>query len=127
MKELSHSNTKRYRRVAAGELKRETILCQKYVVPAGLVIAEIVLVIASATDIQEKVVILALGILLLFGGLLMALIPQPPYVAQLSTTSGDVKAFISFDKSYIDQIVVALNSVIIQQSVLPTSDASLLA
>jgi hypothetical protein len=72
-------------------------------------------VLGEADDIRVKAVIIALGFLPLFGGLLMAFISQPSYVVQLSTTSGEVKAFTSFDRPYIDRIVGALNNAIDQK------------
>lgn len=98
-------------------------------VPAGLVLFGLFLIVGgavgdSADDIQVKAVIMTLGMLLLFGGILMAFIPESSYAVQISTTSGEIKAFTAFDTSYVDQIVSALNSAIIQQNaqpILPTS------
>ncbi len=83
--------------------------------PNILLIVGIFLIVGGAVDIREEVAIQALGMLLLFGGLLMAFIPQPSYAVQITTISGDVKAFTAFDKSYIEQIIVALNDAIVQK------------
>ncbi len=40
---------------------------------------------------------------------------SPAYAVQISTALGDVKAFTPFDKSYVDQVVLALDSVTIKQ------------
>lgn len=93
-------------------------------VPVALIAFGLLLIIGGAAgeadDIQVKAVIMLLGLLPLFGGLLMALIHDPCYAVQISTPSGEIKVFTMFDKPYVDHIVQVLNNVIVKQHMQPT-------
>lgn len=65
----------------------------------------------SADNIPVKTALIAMG-LFLFLVAFVTVFPDPSHEVHISTASGDVKAFSSFDKSYVDKIVAALKNAV---------------
>lgn len=83
--------------------------------PAGLTISGIFVLLFSLTNIRDLVPLLITGALLLFIGIGMLRQNKPQFAVQISTSSGEVKAYSSPNKEEIDQIVNALNEAIIKK------------
>lgn len=56
-----------------------------------------------------------IGLLILAGGVALAIMSKPTYVVRIGSTSGEADALASKNKEYIERIVVAMNEAIIKR------------
>ena len=99
--------------ITSVEAKRQN---ESSCLPVGLILAGILGIMIGFGNLGNDMWWMMIpGAAICVAGFNMARAQKPTYVVQISSASGEIKAYVSQDKSYIDKIVEALNTAIIQK------------